>query len=73
MRAKILTIAGLAVGLVAAFGLTRLIADLLIKVSPHDPAAFAIAFFAAAIVASIACLIPALRAMKTDPVPALRE
>jgi predicted permease len=68
-----LTIAGLVVGLAAAFGLTRLIADLLIKVSPHDPAAFAIAFIAAALVALAACFIPALRAMHTDPVPALRE
>jgi predicted permease len=69
----ILIIGGLAAGLIAAFGLTRLIADLLIKVSAHDPAAFAIAFIAAAFVAAIACFIPAWRAMKTDPVPALRE
>jgi predicted permease len=68
-----LTLAGLTTGLAAAFGLTRLIADLLIKVSPHDPAAFVMAFVAAGVVALIACFIPALRAMNTDPVPALRE
>ena len=68
-----LTAAGLLVGAAAALGLTRLIADLLFKVSPRDPVAFGTAFVALAVIASVACFVPALRAMNTDPVPALRD
>jgi ABC-type antimicrobial peptide transport system permease subunit len=46
--------------------------DLLYKVSPRDPAAFGGAFLVMAVAAVAACLIPALRVMRTDPVRALR-
>jgi ABC-type antimicrobial peptide transport system permease subunit len=67
-----LAVLGIAVGAVVAAGTTRLMGDLLYQVSPRDPAAFAVAFAAMAVVSMAACLIPALRVMRTDPVRALR-
>jgi predicted permease len=67
-----LAVAGIAVGAGVAAGITRLMGDLLYKVSPRDPAAFGVAFAVMAVAALLACLIPALRVMRTDPVRALR-
>lgn len=67
-----LTAGGAVVGAGAALLLTRLIADLLYRVSPHDPVAFGIAFFVMTIAALAACLVPAWRATRTDPLKALR-
>ncbi len=67
-----LAVAGIAVGAGVAAGTTRLMGDLLYKVSPRDPAAFAAAFALMAITAIVACLIPGLRVMRADPVRALR-
>jgi ABC-type antimicrobial peptide transport system permease subunit len=67
-----LTIAGIAVGAVAAFVLTRLMGDLLYKVSPRDPIAFGLALIILLAVALIACFLPARRATRLDPVQALR-
>ncbi len=67
-----LAVLGIAVGAVVAAGTTRLLGDLLYQVSPRDPAAFAVAFAAVAVVSMAACLIPALRVMRTDPARALR-
>jgi len=68
-----LTAGGVAMGAVAALVLTRQIGDLLFKVSPHDPLAFGSAFVVMAVVAAAACLVPAWRATRTDPVTALRD
>jgi len=68
-----LTAGGVAVGAAAALGLTRLIGDLLYKVSPRDPLAFGSAFVVMAIVSLAACFLPAWRATRTDPVRALRD
>jgi predicted permease len=68
-----LTAGGLALGAAAALGLTRLLANLLYAVSPRDPLAFALAFVVMTIAALAACLLPALRATRTDPVRALRD
>jgi ABC-type antimicrobial peptide transport system permease subunit len=68
-----LTAGGIAVGAAAALLLTRLMGDLLYKVSPRDPTAFLVAFVVLALAAAAACLLPALRATKTDPVRALRS
>jgi predicted permease len=68
-----LTTGGIALGGVAALGLTRLLGYLLYKVGPRDPLAFASAFAVMALVSVTACLLPAWRAARTDPARALRE
>jgi ABC-type antimicrobial peptide transport system permease subunit len=67
-----LTGVGVVLGAAAALGLTRLIGNLLYKVSPHDPLSFAAAFLVMMIAALSACFLPAWRAARTDPVRALR-
>jgi predicted permease len=66
------TAAGTALGGAAALSLTRLMGDLLYRTSPRDPRSFAAAFLLMAVAALAACLVPAWRAMRTDPVRALR-
>jgi len=63
---------GLAIGLVAAFALGRLITAQLFGVSAHDPALLGGATIALAAIALVACLLPARRAAMVDPVQALR-
>jgi macrolide transport system ATP-binding/permease protein len=71
-RGLILTAGGIIIGAAAALTLTRLMGNLLYKVSPRDPLAFGLAFLVMTIVALIACLLPAWRAARIDPVHALR-
>lgn len=68
-----LTFAGIAVGAALALGLTRLMGDMLYKVSPRDPVSFLTAFAVMAVAALAASVFPALRATRIDPVRALRD
>jgi predicted permease len=63
---------GLALGLIAALVLTRLMASLLFGVSPSDPITLGLVALILALVALAACYIPARRAARVDPVIALR-
>lgn len=68
----IVTLAGLALGLAGSFGLTRLLATLLFQTNPNDPGTLAGVAGGLAAVALLACLIPARRATRVDPIVALR-
>ena len=68
----LLTAAGIVLGAGAALGLTRLVADLLYKISPQNPLAYGAACVVMAVASLAACFVPAWRAMRTDPVRVLR-
>jgi predicted permease len=72
-RGLALTASGVLVGAVAALALTRLIGNFLFRVSPRDPLAFGSAFALLMIVSVAACFLPAWRAMRVDPIVALRQ
>jgi predicted permease len=67
-----LTAGGVLLGAGLALATTRLLGDLLYRVSPRDPVAFGIGVVVMAVVSVAACLLPAWRAAGTDPVRALR-
>jgi predicted permease len=71
-QAMILALAGVVIGLLACWALTRLIKSLLFNVSVTDPLTFAVISAVMILIALLACLIPATRATKVDPLVALR-
>jgi putative ABC transport system permease protein len=69
----VLVAAGVAIGVVGAFGLTRLIASQLFGVRPTDPTTFVLVAVTLIAVAIVATFVPAMRATRVDPVVALRD
>jgi putative ABC transport system permease protein len=64
--------AGITVGLLGAFALTRFLEGLLFGVKPADPLTFSVVAAVLLAAAALACLLPARRAAKVDPIVALR-
>jgi putative ABC transport system permease protein len=73
VRGLALTTVGIVLGAGAALMVTRLMGDLLYKVSPRDPLAFGAAFAALMGASFAACILPAWRATRIDPVRALKD
>jgi predicted permease len=71
-QGSVVALVGVAIGLVAAFAGSRLIASLLYGISPRDPAVFAGTTLVLLIVAALACWLPARRAARLSPLEALR-
>jgi ABC-type antimicrobial peptide transport system permease subunit len=72
-RGLTLSFAGLATGIAAAFGLTRILRTLMFQVEPTDPTTFASVTLLLLAVAVAACYLPARRATRIDPLAALRH
>ena len=67
-----MAVAGIAVGVLAALALTRLMAGMLYDVKSNDPTTFLIVALLLALTALAACFLPALKAARVDPMVALR-
>jgi putative ABC transport system permease protein len=68
-----MTLAGILIGLVGALALTRLMGTMLYGVRPTDPLTFVSVAAVLGAIAMLACYLPARRAMKVDPMEALRH
>jgi putative ABC transport system permease protein len=71
-RGLVLAVTGLVVGIGGSFALTRWLATLLFNVKPNDPWTLGLASALLALVALVACYVPARRAARMDPLAALR-
>jgi len=72
-RGLMLVSTGVVIGVLASFGLTRFIENMLFGVTPTDPLTFTMIVVLLGFVALLACLIPATRAMRVDPIVVLRH
>jgi ABC-type antimicrobial peptide transport system permease subunit len=68
-----LALVGVAIGLAGALGLSRLIATMLFSVTPFDPVSYAATAAVLTAIAALACYVPARRAVKVDPIVAMRQ
>ncbi|HEX4231159.1 MAG TPA: ABC transporter permease [Bryobacteraceae bacterium] len=68
-----MTVAGIGIGVIAALGLTQLMSSMLFGVHAADPLTFVLVAVALCLIALLACYLPARRAMKIDPMIALRD
>jgi ABC-type antimicrobial peptide transport system permease subunit len=66
-------VAGLLIGLAAAFGVTRVISTLLVGISPTDATTFITVALVLSFAGVLGCMLPARRAVRVDPVIALRH
>ncbi len=73
LRGVMLSAAGLALGIAAAWGLSRTMSKLLFGVAASDPATYAAVAGLLCAIAAAACWIPARRAVRIDPISVLRE
>src|SRR5262249_26751669 len=71
-QAAVLVGTGIAIGLLAALGIGKLLSSLLLNVSSNDPLTFTLVALLLIVAAFLACYIPARRAMQVDPMEALR-
>jgi putative ABC transport system permease protein len=72
-QGMLLTLAGVAVGIAAALGVTRYLSSMLFEVHAGDPITLAAVAAFLLLVALAACYVPALRATRVDPMVALRN
>jgi putative ABC transport system permease protein len=68
-----LALIGIGIGIAVGFGLTRFLSSMLFGILPADPMTFTLAPLGLLVVALLACWIPARRAMRVDPMVALRH
>ena len=72
-RGLILCGIGLVLGLAASLGLTRVLRTMLFNVTPTDPLTLGVVAGVIAVVATVACFVPAWRATRVDPLIVLRN
>jgi putative ABC transport system permease protein len=72
-QGMLVAMAGIGAGLAGAIALSRVLATLLYRIEPRDPLTFGVVAVVLSLVALTACLAPARRASRVDPIVALRE